>query len=146
MSDSLWYNELKQGLRDSKISVKWQFRYLDILSKSSIHLHRSNSASSLEYSFYFALYNLWLFIQLIGIFAGICSGKLGNTTFHNQPADSIPLKPSNYKGFVPLILKTFLFNFSVAMFRFTENCDTDKWCAQGDCKFYNRVRKIPKKC
>ena len=115
------------------ISISW---YL-VAKSAVIHLLCRNPTSSLNCLFHFALYNLWLFVHITGIFGDICSGKLEKNTFHNQSADNIPLEPWNYKGFLSLILKTFLFNFSVAIFRFTENFDADS--LQGVCKFYNRL-------
>ena len=104
------------------VSIFW----CPVTKSTVIHLHPCNPASSLKYLFYFALYNLWLFIQFIGIFGGICSGKLGNTTFHNQPADSI-LKLQSFRAFD--IKKKFPIQFfHCHMFCFTETCDTDKWC------------------
>ena len=61
--------------------------------------------------------------------------KIRKHTFHNQPADSIPLKPRNDKCFVPLILKTFLFNFSFAVhFALKRTATQINNPLQGDCK------------
>ena len=95
------------------ISISW---YL-VAKSAVIRLLCRNPSSSLKCLFYFALYNLWLFVHITGIFGDICSGKLEKNTFHNQSADNIPLEPWNYKGFLPLILKTSLFRCNCSLYR-----------------------------
>ena len=117
------------------ISISW---YL-VAKSAVIRLLCRNPSSSLKCLFYFALYNLWLFVHITGIFGDICSGKLEKNTFHNQSADNIPLEPWNYKGFLPLILKLFCSIFPLQCFALQRISTQINDSLQGDCKFYNRL-------
>ena len=127
------------------ISISWY----PVTKSPVIHFNAcTDTASSPKYLFYFALYSLLLFIQCIGIFGGICNGKLGNITFDNQPGQH-PFKTTKLQGFRGLDIteETFQFYFSIAICFALQRLATQiNNEFQSDCKLYNRGRKISKKC